>query len=587
MEIGADGVIELHAPPTATPSMRQIPGARHSAKRQVWTLPLSWASCVVARAVFGQELEVDAALADWAQGELDSRITPALGAPGLAALSPTEGDERLYPYQRAGVAFLDAAGSALVADEMGTGKTVQTIFALDEADSYPALIVCPNSVKSVWAREYARWSPDRVVKVAGNGTVTAQRAVEEVANGMGDVLVLNWEALRSLSRLAPYGSLRLQTCSKCDPTSKRRPDLCQREDKVLNLVRWAAVVADEAHRAKNPKADQTRALWAIGDRAGRRIALTGTPIANSAEDLWSIMRFVAPDEYPAKWPWLERYALMQPNIWSGGQDILGLRPDRREELDKFFLPRFIRRTKAEVLPDLPPKVYERRDVVLTGKQKKAYDSMAAEMVADIEGGTLAATNVLTASLRLRQLASAYGTVITAGSERNGEPLEVAERTVRLDEPSSKLDVFEEVLEEIGDRPVVVFAESSQLIRLAAARLLKADIPAVTYTGDESPAVREQALKRFTDGDARVFLATTGAGGEGLTLTVADTAIFLQRPWSAVANSQAEDRLHRIGQGGSSVTYVDLVTTGTIEERVFEALRRKEARLQDVVRDGVK
>lgn len=483
----------------------------------------------------------------------------------------------LRPYQEQGVRFLQVAESALLADEMGTGKTVQTIETLEREKLYPALIVCPNSVKSVWEREFAKWAPGRTVKVAGSGTVTATNSVKEVANGFGDVLVINWEALRALSRLAPFGSVRLRTCSNCDPTSTRAPHLCEREDKVLNGVAWKAVVADEAHRAKNPKAAQTRALKAI--RADRRIALTGSPVANHAGDLWSIMNFVDPDEWPDKWPFLNRYAVLTPNFFSGGSDIQGLREDMREELDRFFLPRFIRRLKSEVLPELPPKVYERRDVFLTGKQKKAYDQMASEMVAQIEGGIIVGANVLTAYLRLRQLASAYGTLLNTDGDN-------VDSQMRLDEPSSKLDELEVVLEELGDRQAVIFAESSQLIKLAHARIAQHDT-AEMIIGDVPADRRPAIVDRFQDGRTRYLLATVGAGGEGITLTAADTAIFLQRPWSAVLNSQAEDRLHRIGQEASSVTYIDLVTKDTIEERVFEALEKKEKALQDVVRDGLK
>jgi len=503
-------------------------------------------------------------------------VQPALA---LREAADAPGAPELYPYQRAAVQFLNVTGSALVADMMGLGKCAETIHALEEAGSYPALVVSPNSVKSVWEQEFRKWAPHRVVKVAGRGEKTAAKAIQEVANGLGDVLVLNWEALRSLSRLAPYGSLRLQSCSQCDPSSSRRPSLCQREDKVLNGVQWAAVIADEAHRAKDPKSEQTRALWAIGDRAGRRIALTGTPIANAPDDLWSVMRFVAPDEYARKSGFVDRYVLTMPNLWSGFPEAVSFKPERREELDKFFLPRFIRRTKAEVLPQLPPKVYQRRDVTLSGKQKTAYDTMAKDMLAAVNGGTLVAANALTATLRLRQLASAYGAIQTTGG--TGDPLALAEQQVRLEEPSSKLDVLEEVLAELGERQAVIFAESSQLIDLAAARVGERG---VRITGAVPEGERATNISAFQDGKVQYILVTTGAGGEGITLTAADTAIFLQRPWSAVQNAQAEDRLHRVGQEAQSVTYIDLVTTDTVEERVFDALRKKEARLQDVVRD---
>ena len=497
--------------------------------------------------------------------------------------------DSLYLFQRAGANFLRLAESALLADEMGTGKTVQTIALLEMDRLYPALIVSPPSVKAVWAREFARWAPNRRVAVAGSGSKDGESAANDVASGAADVLVINWEALRSLSRLAPFGSIRLETCSNCDPTSRKRPAQCQKEDKVLNLIRWAVVVADEAHKAKDPKSQQTRALWAIGDRAERRYALTGTPIANSLEDLWSVMRFVDPATFPAKWPFLERYGALVPNHFSGGFDVVGIREDRRDELNQFFLPRFLRRTKAQVLPDLPPKVYLRRDVVLSGKQRTAYNQMEKEMIAKVDGGTIVAENSLTASLRLRQLASAYGEVISQidwsglTPKDYGKLLDTVDGQVKLSEPSSKLDELEVVLQELGpDRQAVIFAESRQLIELAAARL-----PDDSYgfvTGAVSLQERAASIARFQAGELKYMLVTTSAGGEGITLTAADVAIFLQRPWSAVANKQCEDRLHRIGQNGQSVTYIDLVTAGTVEEQVFEALERKAGRLQDVVQD---
>jgi SNF2 family DNA or RNA helicase len=565
---------------TQVPLIRQIPGARFNTKERTWTFPLSWASCQVARGVFGPKVELGDDLIIWARQELSRRIQPAhhLRDHGV----DPDPDSPLYPYQQTGAAFLNTAGSALLADEMGTGKTVQTVRALEEAGSYPALIVCPNGVKQTWQREFARWAPGRRVVVTGGTTEDNKRAVAEVTNGLADVLVVHYEALRYLSRLAGYGSIRLQGCSKCEPNSKRRADLCQKEDKALNMVQWAAVVADEAHRAKNPKADQTRALWALGDRADRRIALTGTPIANSAEDLWSIMRFVAPEEYPAKTAWIERYAVTAPNFWSPAPDVLGLKEEMRPELDRYFLPRFLRRTKAEVLPDLPEKVYERREVLLSGKQKRAYDQLKKGMMAEIEAGIITADNILTAHLRLRQLAAAYGTVVrTEGKEWDEQ--------VKLTEPSSKLDELEDVLMELGDQQTVVFAESSQLIRLAAARLDKLPITYVTYTGDDKLDKRTDAVALFTEGKAQVFLATVAAGGEGLDgLQVADTCVFLQRPWSAVVSKQAEDRLHRVGQTGQCVTYIDIVTVNdhgeTVEDEVIRALKAKHGRAQDVLRD---
>ena len=125
----------------------------------------------------------------------------------------------LYPYQETGVRFLRVAESALLADEMGTGKTAQTIATLEADDLYPALIVCPNTVKFVWRREFAKWAPDREVVVASNGTVAANKDAQAVLDGEADVLVINWEATKNLSRLAGYGSIHLAGLLIKDGTS--------------------------------------------------------------------------------------------------------------------------------------------------------------------------------------------------------------------------------------------------------------------------------------------------------------------------------------------------------------------------------
>jgi SNF2 family DNA or RNA helicase len=493
----------------------------------------------------------------------------------------------LRKYQCAGVNFLGLAESALLADDCGLGKTAQIIATLEKNRLYPALVVAPNGVKAVWENEFQKWAPNRRVAVAGAGAREAEAAVNDVASGSADVAVLNWEALKSVSKLAAFGSLRLEACSNCDPTSPKKPSQCQKEDKCANLIRWACVVADEAHRAKDPKAAQTRALWAIGDNADRRIAATGTPIERDLGDLWSIMRFVDPPTFPSKWTFLERYAAMVPNHFSGGMDVVGVNEDRRAELNSFFLPRFLRRTKEQVLRDLPPKVYVRRNVTLTGKQKKAYDQLEKEMVAQINGGTLVAENSLVASLRLRQLASAYGEVTSDINWKSTDPdamMVNVDQQVRLSDPSSKLDEMEEALKELGDRQVVIFAESRQLIELAALRLPEGSFGMVT--GAISAEDRAASVSDFQNGKLRLMLVTTAAGGEGITLTASDTAIFLQRPLSAIKNKQAEDRLHRLGQTSQSVTYIDLVATGTVEEQLFEALERKWQKFQNVVQDQI-
>lgn len=317
----------------------------------------------------------------------------------------------------------------------------------------------------------------------------------------------------------------------------------------------------------------TRALWAISEKAEFRFALTGTPIANNPGNLWGIMHFVSPKEYPRKTTWVERYALTTPNPYSGYVDIVGFRADNREELDSFLLPRFLRRPKQAVLTELPPKTYLQREVQLVAKQKKAYDQFRKNLVAQVEDGAIFAVNPLIEMLRLRQLACAFGKATNDGTGG-----------MTLSEPSSKLDEMMAVLEELGDRQLVVFAEQVQLVNLAGHRLEKANIPYVRITGQVNELERARNIEMFQTGQRRVLVATLGSGSEGITLTAADTLMFIQRSWSQVHNKQAEDRIHRLGQESDNVTIIDIVAAGTVDEHVNKVLLRKHENLEELCRD---
>lgn len=474
--------------------MKQVPGAKWSTDEQTWWLPLSWAGCVQLRGVFGADLLVGAELSTWARQELDDRVSPC-----LALRTAEDADDlafmgALRPFQRAGVKFLATAKQALIADEMGLGKTVQAIATLEllSADAYPALVVCPNSMKFTWADELARWAPGRRTVVVHGGAAARRKQIAEVRDGAADVAIINWEGLRGHTRLEGYGSVNLTDEEKTP--------------KELNEVGWRTVVADEAHRAKDPRSKQTRALWWLGRGAEYRFALTGTPVANSPEDIWTLMRFISPLEFPAKTRFIERYALQSWNMF-GFMEVVGVRSEMRDELFKILDPRFIRRLKAAVLPQLPEKTYAVRTVDLGSKQRKAYEQLRKEMLAELDSGVLLATNPLTRTTRLIQFASAYGQLSDDG--------------LTLSEPSCKVDALEEIVSELGDQRAVVFAESRQLIELATRRLVKAGVSCAQVTGAVSPAERAENVAAFQRGDLQLLLLTLGAGGEGLTLTAAD------------------------------------------------------------------
>ncbi len=193
--------------------VKKIPGTRYDRKARVWHAPISWGVAWALRGVVGTGMTIGPELTAWADHEYTARVEPSIS---LRTATDAAGDDRLYPFQRVGVQFLTTAGRALLSDEMGLGKTVQTIMALDDLAG-PILVVCPNSVKRNWAKEFDMWDSGRSVLVL-EGNITKRRAqIEMIAEESYDVLIVNWEQLKLHSRLAPYGSIALRRCEVCQP----------------------------------------------------------------------------------------------------------------------------------------------------------------------------------------------------------------------------------------------------------------------------------------------------------------------------------------------------------------------------------
>lgn len=559
---------------------KSIPGSKWDPKEQQWRVPTSWATCLALRSTFRDDLVIGPRLAEWAGQEVATRINPANELRELEVIEDGF-NEDLFPHQRAGVKFLAVARRALLADEPGLGKTAQAIRALKELqdrgeDVFPALIVCPNTLKKNWKREFERWWPGVDVEVIKGSATQRRKIFEESA----DVYVINWESLRSHSRLSGYGSIALAKCTECgghdDRVSENRCEVHLRE---LNNINFKAVVADEIHRSKEPKSKQTRALWAATGNADIRFALTGTPIANNVLDMWSILHWLSPDEWPSKTRWIDRMINTMMNAF-GGMMVLGVKPHMEQEFYAAINPRMRRMLKQKVLPWLPDMLFERKDVEMSTKQKKAYDQMRDLMIAELEDGeSVTAPSPLTQTIRLLQFASSFAEMSV--DETTGES------KVTLIGPSCKVDAVMDDIKngDFGDDSVAVCAVSRQLIDLLSAEMTKEKIPHGLITGAQNEDERQQAVDDFQAGKIKWILFTAQAGGVGITLTAARRLIMLQRPWSLVDHKQALDRVHRIGSEiHDSIMITDYVTEGTIEERVIQVLETKADNFEQIVRD---
>ena len=420
----------------------------------------------------------------------------------------------LPPYQQAGIARLLAAPGVLLADEMGLGKTIQAIGALrvllQGGAPGPALIVAPAGLVLQWRRQLREWAPELALSTCIGPPEDRRQRWRTPAQ----VYLTGFDALRGDMALpAPYGP-------------KRRP--------------WQVVVADEAQRIKNPHTAIAATVKALPRQ--RAWALTGTPLENHPDDAASILDFVAPGLY-------------DPDTL-----VAGL----RRALSVVQL----RRRRADVLPDLPPKTVFELAPELLPAQRAAYDIAHHEGLVWLRslGAELRVTHVLELILRLKQICNAC--------PRTGA--------------SAKLDDLRRRLHNVAEagEKALVFSQfvAAPFGAEAIARAIQPLGP-LLLTGRMSTAARDDAIGQFaTDPGRRVLVASLRAGGLGLNLTAASVVFHFDRWWNPAVETQAEDRAHRIGQTRPVQVFAYL-TPDSIEQRIGEILGEKRALFADII-DGV-
>ena len=523
-------------------------------------VPATWPAVVQLGSTFGAAWRPGPALTAWVADQVRRRTTsqPSVYTPPIG-LTP-------YPWQVEGAAMIAATGRVLITDEPGTGKTITAILGLVEWAAArhvegPVVVVCPASVVDPWVEAWTVWAP-HVRAVAWRGEPKRRRALA----GTADVYVTSYETARVDA-----------------------PTVGTKEMRALIDLNPAAVVIDECHLIKNQQAQRSQAVRRLAKRAaaqhGAVVALSGTPITHHPGDLWPSLVALDPDAWPSRERWIHRYCQTLPGDYR--EEVLGLEPATEPEFRLTLLGQQRRVAKADVLEQLPPKVYSVRTVELPAKWRKAYDDMETQMLAELPDGTeLSVMGVLAQLTRLSQLASAAADVHTEvldEFDQFGQPK--VHTTVTLKAPSWKVDALLEVLEERPGEPVVVFAPSRQLIKLAGEKAAETGLRVGYVWGGQSMAERTATVAAFQAGELDVICVTTGAGGVGLTLTAARTCVFLQRPWSLVEALQAEDRCHRIGsERHDSIEIVDIVAKNTIDSRVRAVLRERAGQLADLVQD---
>ncbi|MCX9192279.1 ATP-dependent helicase [Carbonactinospora thermoautotrophica] len=445
-------------------------------------------------------------------------------------------DARLRGYQSRGVAWLQSMAElglgALLADDMGLGKTLQTICLLAGRDgTRPHLVVCPTSVVGNWERELARFAP-RLPVIRHHGP---HRLVDAGQFKPGSVAVTSYSLLR-------------------------------RDIDLLAAVEWDVVVLDEAQQIKNQSAQTARAAGRL--RAAARVALTGTPVENRLSELWSIMNFANPGLLGPFERFEERF-VVPIERWRD--------PDATGRLRQVVAPFLLRRVKAEVAADLPPKQESIVACTLTREQAVLYQAAVTTMLEDGLGEGIERRG------RILKLLTALKQICNHPAQYLGEGGPLAGR-------SGKLTRAAEMLSEVvasGDR-ALVFTQyrvmGEMLARHLAAEL---DLPYVPFLhGGVGRVQRDRMVETFQTDEATppLLVVSLRAGGFGLNLTRATHVLHYDRWWNPAVEDQATDRVHRIGQT-SAVNVYKLVTRGTLEERIADLLERKRALAEAVVGTG--
>jgi SNF2 family DNA or RNA helicase len=490
----------------------------------------------------------DPKLQAWADDEIQARagtLEPLL-ARVPDGLTP-------YSWQVEAAQRFAAVGQAMLSDDPGTGKTISAILAvlernLHRGDSLPVSVVCPASVRAAWVKAWQTWAPNVRVGLYA-GPKRRLKGAPEL-----DVKVMSYEIL---SRDADY------------------------------LQRWhdgtGTLILDEHHLIKSKDNARSRAARRVTNHVACRIVLSGTPITHHPGDLWPALNVLEPVAWPAASRYEQRYC--ETVMEDYREQIVGLAPERKVEFEVALLGVQRRVAKADVL-ELPPKVYSVRTVEIPPEWRKVYDGMRDRMIAELPEtmDQMSVMSTLAQLTRLQQLATAPADVWSEWTEdKDGYPVE--RQHVKLKGPSWKVDALLEILDERPTQQVLVFSPSRQLIALAEAALTETKISHATLVGGQTPGVRETNVMEFQAGDRRVMLATTQAGGVGVTLTAASTVVFLGRPFSLVEALQAEDRAHRIGSEiHESVEIIDVLAKDTVDQAVRGVLQGKAANLAEVLRD---
>jgi superfamily II DNA or RNA helicase len=439
----------------------------------------------------------------------------------------------LYPYQVEGALHLAFGRRAMLADDMGLGKTVQAIAAssvLNQVRNIQrVLVVCPASLKHQWAREIQRFTSFSTQVVEGN--LQDRRAMYRNPAFFN---IINYE-------------------------------LVLRDEEELSRLQPHLIILDEAQRIKNWRTKTADAVKRL--RSPYAFVLTGTPLENRLDELYSIFQFIDPDILGPLWRFNQRFFQVERRP-SGSYKVLGYK--NLDELRAQIAPYVLRRVRDEVLDDLPGRIDNNFFVPMTDRQWKAYDefrSTVAKLIATAKRRPLTPKEhkiLLGALVKMRLICNAL-----ALHDPDLSPREREKTSPKLQELTAILD--DEVAN--NGHKAILFSQWTNMLHLTYPLMERLNLGHVTLSGDVPTPKRGALIQRFFEDDACKVFLSTDAGGVGLNLQAASLVINLDLPWNPAVLDQRIARAHRHGQQ-YTVNVINLVAKDTIEERMLDTLAAK-------------
>lgn len=444
----------------------------------------------------------------------------------------------LRPYQLEGIGWLGRLRAmrlgGILADDMGLGKTLQSIVALlqmrEQSPQSPSLVVCPTSLLYNWKEEISKFAPHLKVLVVDGAPVQRKKLLVRAASNA--VVITSYTLL-------------------------------QKDIEQYQLINFGYAILDEAQHIKNRSTRNAKAVKLVN--APHKLILTGTPVENNLQELWSLFDFLMPGLLGSYERFIQKY-------FRGGNRWQPFQVDM-EKLKQKVMPFILRRMKADVLKELPPVTEIVYHCTLSESQRDLYRSYAESARKELtslvkkEGFESVQIHVLATLTRLKQICCHPG-IVAKQQFSSGD--------------SAKYQMFVELVENLIDsgHKAVVFSQYTKMLQIIKEDFTERGIPFLYLDG--SSKNRMQLVHRFNeDHKIPIFLVSLKAGGTGLNLTGADTVVHYDMWWNPAVENQATDRVHRLGQNRSVSSY-KLVTLGTIEEKIVELQNRKRGLAKQVV-----